>query len=317
MSALQLHNFYPKSRPESVILERFAAQVAALSAGAVTVSVRHGNDMKLDDAEGLDWLSAGKADLAVLWPVFMQQKNEEYRSSYIMGSARSLEDHVRVFPALEQINTTILAERDIVPIAYLPSPVLYISVFAAGTPVTSLSDLKGRKLRVFSRDLEPTFQRLGVDARFIPQGELYDALAAGIFDCTIYPACHTAWSVPLWRVTHHASYLFPEALHPYLLCAPRRLWEKLGGREQSALREAGRLVYPDFLRLAFDPTDERAARRNLTAAGLTWHDDFSPADQVRFAESAQQTWTDMSRAAGARAESNLRTMLAAMGRDPA
>ncbi len=312
--SLRLHNFYPSGRPESQLLERFADAVASASDGRVSVRIAHANGLGLDDATGLDWLARGETDLAVLWPVFLQKVQAEMRASYLMGSARHLQDHQNALPVLETIDRRILDERGIVLLAALPSPVLHISVFSSGEPVTSIAALKGRRLRVFSLDLEPTFQRLGVDATFIPQGELYAALEAGRFDCTVYPACHTAWSVPLWRVTRHAAYLFPEALHPYLLCSAPQTWSGLDAADRAALADAAESIYPAFLRLSLDDTAELSARCNLQAAGLTWHADFSPDDRRRFAGSAVRTWQDASDLAAGRAPTNFRDAMAAMRR---
>lgn len=309
--SLALHNFYRAGRPESRLLDSFAARAEALGAGAVTVG--HGNAANLDDTKALDW--AGRIDgLALIWSVFMKAQNAEMDAAYVMGSVRDIEEHQRALPLLERFQARLLEEAGIVPIAFWPSPILTISVFASGEKVSTLDELRQRKLRVFSKDLEPTFRRLGVNARFIPQGELYDALADGTFDATVYPACHTAWSVPLWRVTQHASYLFPEALPPYVLAAPKTLWDDLPDVRRRALSEAARQVWPDFLRLSVDMTDELAARRHLTEAGLTWHDPFSSDDRWAFTRSAQQTWADMAAAASERTLRLQQDIVAAMAR---
>lgn len=310
-SPLTLHNFYQPGRPESGLLEDFAARAKALGAGSIEVG--HGNAAGRDDTKALDW--AGKIDgLSLIWSVFMRAENAEMDASYIMGSVRDIEEHQRALPLLERFQARLLAEAEIVPLAFFPSPILTISVFAKDSPVTSLDALRERKLRVFSKDLEPTFQRLGVDARFIPQGALYDALADGTFDATVYPACHTAWSVPLWRVTQHASYLFPEALPPYVLACPKALWADLGQDRQRALSEAARQVWPVFLRLSVDTTDEMAARHNLTAAGLIWHPAFSSQDRWAFTQSAQQTWAKMAEAASKRTHQLQQDIVEAMAR---
>jgi TRAP-type transport system periplasmic protein len=314
MTALKLHNFYPAIRPESRLLDRFAGLVAQGSEGRVTVDVAHGNALDLDDAKGLEWLAQGRADLAILWPVFLQQGCAELQASYIMGSARDLHDHQRAITVLEEIDRTVLSDAGVESIAMWPSPVLQISIFSKGQAVRTLADLAGRRLRVFSRDLEPTFRRLGADAEFIPQGELYGALEAGRFDSTVYPACHTAWSVPLWRVTQHAAYLFPEALHPYLLCASPQAWSRLDDAGRALLQAAAARVHADFLRLSVDDSAERAARHNLQIAGLQWHADFPAADQARFADSALRTWRELSEAAGPRARANFQRLLSATGR---
>ena len=314
-TTLRLHNFYLPGRAESRLLARFSAQVGQLS-DRLQVEIVDGNGLGLDDTTGLSWLSQGEPDLAVLWPVFLQRNNAELEASYPMGSARHLMDHHRAAPDLEVIGRRVLEEHGIVLLAFLPSPVLWISIFSSGKPVTSLDDLRGRRLRVFSKDLEPTFRRLGVDANFIPQGVLYSALEAGRFDCTVYPACQTSWSVPLWRVTQHAAYLFPEALHPYALSCSPQAWARLDDGQRCALREAAEGLYPEFLRLSIDNAAELAARRNLEAAGLAWHPDFSAPDRAAFAESAAQTWADLSDKAGGRAPDNFQRLMAAMHRRP-
>jgi TRAP-type C4-dicarboxylate transport system substrate-binding protein len=299
---------------EAALLDAFAAETARLSGGALAVEVAHGNAFGLDDAAGLQWLPEGRAEIALLWGVFLQGRVPELRAAYPMGVARSLDEHVRALPVMERLNREVLEAAGVVPLAMFPSPVLHISVFARRTPVHDLQALRGRKLRVFSLDLEPTFRRLGVEATFIPQGELYDALAADRFDATIYPACHTAWSVPLWRVTDHASYLFPEVLQPYVLGIPQSVWSTLGGSERDALDQAARAVWPGFLRYAYDRSAEDAARINLAAAGLTWHQDFPPADRQLLRDSATETWREMAGAVGERLLRHRADALAAMRR---
>lgn len=311
---LRLHSFYGRHRAEAALLDSFAAEAARLSGGALVIEVAHGNALGLDDAAGLEWLPEGRAEMALLWGVFLQGRVPELRAAYPMGVARSLDEHVRALPALEALNREVMEAAGIVPLAMFPSPVLHISVFARRTPAQDLETLRGRRLRVFSLDLEPTFRRLGVDATFIPQGELYDALAADRFDATIYPACHTAWSVPLWRVTEHASYLFPEVLQPYVLGVPQAIWSALRPMERQALDEAARDVWPGFQRHAYDRTAEDAARVALAAAGLQWHPDFPPDDRMRFQASATETWRDMAGTVGDRLLRHRAAALGAMGR---
>ncbi len=312
--SLRLHSFYGRHRVEAALLDRFAAEAGRLSGGVLRIEVAHGNALGLDDAAGLEWLPEGRADIALLWGVFLQGRVPELRAAYPMGVARSLDEHVRALPALERLNREVTEAAGVVPLAMFPSPVLHISVFARHTPMRTLEELRGRRLRVFSLDLEPTFRRLGVDATFIPQGELYDALAADRFDATIYPACHTAWSVPLWRVTDHASYLFPEVLQPYVLGLPKALWSSLRPAERDALDEAARAVWPGFQRYAYDRSAEDAARVNLAAAGHQWHADFPPADRQEFQASAAETWREMAGVVGDRLVRHRAEALAAMGR---
>ncbi|WP_270936237.1 TRAP transporter substrate-binding protein DctP [Falsiroseomonas oryzae] len=298
---LRLHSFYGAHRPEAGLLDRFAAEAARLAGGELQVAVAHGNALGLDDAAALDWLPGGAAEMALLWSVHLQARVPALKAAYPMAVARDLEAHLHAIPALERLNREVLGEAGLHVLALFHAPVLHISVFSREVPVRSLATLRGLRLRVFSPDLEATFGRLGVDARFIPQGELYAALEARVFDATIYPACHTAWSVPLWRVARHAAYLFPEVLQPYVLALPAALWQALPRSAQAALEEAARLVWPDFLRHAYDRTAEDAARINLRAAGVQWHPDFDAADQQALAESAAETWRVMAEATGERA----------------
>lgn len=308
---MQLHNFYAPGRPESALLHRFAERASA--SGGIDIEIVHDGATGLDDSAALEWMG-GHDGLAVIWPVFMRTRNAELDACYIMGSVYDLREHQRALPRLEDFLAAVLDEANIVPIAFWPSPVLTISVFSRERPATSLADLAGLRLRVFSKDLEPTFRRLGVDARFIPQGELYDALDAGVFDATVYPACHTAWSVPLWRVCRHASYLFPEALAPYILACSSEVWAELEQADRAALREAASSVWPDFLRLSVDPTDEMAARRNLVAGGVTWHADMPSDDRWRFARSAEVTWGEMAAAASPRTRTLHKDIVASLAR---
>lgn len=76
--------------------------------------------------------------------------------------------------------TELHAEKDLVFLGEIPASDLNFLIYMA-EPVTSLADLKGKRIRVFPA-LLPLVQALGAEAIVLPMGEIYTAMERGAID---------------------------------------------------------------------------------------------------------------------------------------
>ena len=117
-------------------------------------------------------------------------------------------------------------------------------------------------------------------------------------DCALY-AARFAKSISLQEVAKHAVYTgFPFPPAPYAIVAHKATLEGLSAENRAALDKALVTLKEDSFQFDGDAEAEAAARADLTAAGVTWYDDFSEADVAAIREAAAATWLKLSEEGG-------------------
>jgi TRAP-type C4-dicarboxylate transport system substrate-binding protein len=167
--------------------------------------------------------------------------------------------------------------------------------------VTSLAELRTKKLRVGSREQVETFTALGVAAQIVPQSELYAALQTGVVDCALY-AARFAQSISLQEVAKHATYSgFPFPPVPYAIVAHQGALAALTDDQRARLAEATALLETNSSDFSKDAEAEAAARKALADAGVTWHDALAAAEIEEIRAAAAGTWEKMAAEGGDKA----------------
>lgn len=296
----RFNNNYAPTRPESAHIRTFAEDVARLSGGSLKIEVIEGGGMNLKDADALRWMQTGTPEIAFIWPTFIGRDAPDLASLYVYGSVSTADEHLKALPAVKQALTEGFAERGIPVVGFMALPIIDASLFCR-EPVTSLADLRTKKLRVGSREQVETFTALGVAAQIIPQNELYSALQTGVVDCALY-AARFAQSISLQEVARHATYSgFPFPPVPYAIVAHQGSLDKLTDADRAALAEATVLLEANSSDFSKDAEAEAAARAALTAAGVTWHDPLTPAEVEEIRAAAAKTWETLATEGGEKA----------------
>lgn len=309
----RFNNNYAPTRPESEHIRNFAANVGEQSDGALTITVIEGGGMNLQDADALRWMQTGTPEIAFIWPTFIGRDAPDLATLYVTGSVSTAEEHLQALPAVKEALVEGFAARDIPVVGFMALPIIDASIFCR-EPVTSLEDLRSKKLRVGSREQVETFTALGVAAQIVPQNELYTALQTGVVDCALY-AARFASSISLEEVAPHATYIgFPFPPVPYAIVAHKGSLEALGEPERAALAAAAETLEADSSDFSKDAEAEAAARAALTEAGVTWHPDFSPEEIEEIRAAASETWATLSEEGGDTAVANRARILEALGR---
>jgi len=309
----KFNNGLPEGRGESRQLDTFAADVAELSGGSLTVDVFHGGSLNLKDNDVARWLPRGAVEMGLVWANYLGRDVPALNAVMVQGSVGSSEELIAALPEIQAIYTEVLAEWDIVPTGFMALPLLQASIFCREDPVRSLDDLRTKKLRVWSNDQVETFTKLGVAAQIVGQNDLYVALQTGVVDCAVYPALF-AHTISLQEVTEYASYLYPVAGVPYVLGASKDAWDALSDAERAAVTTAGARVWERTNDYSEAEANEQAARAELTEQGIEFLDAFSDEDRAAFLEAASDTWAEMAEEAGGKAPEYRERILAILGR---
>ena len=172
----KFNNGLPEGRGESAQLETFAADVAELSGGSLTIDVFHGGSLNLKDNDVARWLPRGAVEMGLVWANYLGRDGPALNAVMIQGSVGSPDELIAALPEIQEIYTEVLGELDIVPTGFMALPLLNASIFCREDPVRSLEDLKTKKLRVWSNDQVETFTKLGVSAQIVGQNEVTEAI---------------------------------------------------------------------------------------------------------------------------------------------
>lgn len=309
----KFNNGLPEGRNESKQLDQFAADVAELSGGSLSVKVFHGGSLNLKNNDVARWLPKGAVEMGLVWANYLGRDAPALNAVLIQGSVGSSDELIKVLPAIQDIYTEELAEWGIVPTGFMALPLLKASIFCREKPVRSLADLKTRKLRVWSKDQVDTFTKLGVAAQIVGQNELYVALQTGVVDCAVYPALF-AHTISLQEVTKYASYLYPVAGVPYVLGANQDAWNALSEEEQKAVSTAAGRVWERTNQYDSAEEKEAEARAKLAEQGIEFLDEFSDEDRSAFLDAASETWAALAEEAGGNAMAHRQRILDVLGR---
>ena len=309
----KFNNGLPEGRGESKQLETFAADVAELSDGSLTVKIFHGGSLNLKDNDVARWLPRGAVEMGLVWANYLGRDVPALNAVMVQGSVGSSKELIMALPEIQKIYTEVLGEWDIVPTGFMALPLLKASIFCREQPVRTLDDLRTRKLRVWSNDQVQTFTKLGVSAQIVGQNDLYVALQTGVVDCAVYPALF-AHTISLQEVTKYASYLYPVAGVPYVLGASQGAWDGLTDAERNAVSTAATRVWERTNEYSKAEENEQAARARLAEQGIEFLDAFSDEDRGAFLEAASATWQGMAEEAGGKAPEYRQRILDVLGR---
>ena len=309
----KFNNGLPEGRGESKQLETFAADVARLSNGSLTIDVFHGGSLNLKDNDVARWLPRGAVEMGLVWANYLGRDVPALNAVMIQGSVGSPDELISALPEIQSIYTEVLSDLDIVPTGFMALPLLKASIFCREEPVNSLEKLRTKKLRVWSNDQVQTFTKLGVSAQIIGQNDLYVALQTGVVDCAVYPALF-AHTISLNEVTKYASYLYPVAGVPYVLGASKGSWENLSDNERQAISTAAANVWARTNEYSGAEDKEQAARAKLKAQGLEFLAPFPDSDRASFLDAASSTWLEIAEEAGGKAPQYRERILKVLGR---
>lgn len=138
--------------------------------------------------------------------------------------------------------------------------------FYARTPINSIEDLRGMKIRVQNSDLNVAMiAALGANATPIPFGEVYTALQTGVVD-----AAENNW--PSYESTNHFEaapyYLLDEhTIVPEVFAVAKSTWDRLSAADQAILRAAAQ--ESATLQRKLWAEREAASEAKVRAAGAT------------------------------------------------
>jgi TRAP-type C4-dicarboxylate transport system substrate-binding protein len=176
---------YSPAHPFSRGDARWIAYVERASAGRLQIEPYWGGSL-MDESDSVRELGAGVADISYVVPIYQRAGAHFIRGQtpfYDGATDMHLQNRVALtlWEEFPQLSAELASVRPLIVTGGS-----FLDVMTREKPVRSLDDLKGLRLRA-PAEITLVLEQLGVDAEFMPMGEVYTALAKGTIDGVIAP----------------------------------------------------------------------------------------------------------------------------------
>jgi TRAP-type transport system periplasmic protein len=308
----KMHIVWVPARPEARDYKRFTDLVNEKAKGKLQIELHPGGSLGVKDTDILRILPPGNViQIAGLYPGYMTRDVPEYTVTLPPGVIKEPEKIVDVLPTLSKIYQETYDKWGIKLLGYVMHPVRDTHILCK-EPVSSLAQLKGKKLRVWEKFHVDTFAKLGVAAQVVGQNDLYVAMRTGVVDCAVYPIGF-ATTVSLQEVAPNASYLFPYVLHPLNIIVSKKAFDALPSDVQKIVADAAVEVQKATIDSYLKGTYDREALAEFTQKGGKLLQPFPDADQTSFTSTAREVWDTTAKELGPKALENRTAVLKGIG----
>lgn len=236
---LKLAHFMSTTHPyHEQLFVWLSERVAENSGGDLTVRIYPGGELGTSPAEQFNRAVDGVADLSFIVQGYTANA---FPGSLVMELPGVLEDASAGPAAFERAAPLIEDEYRRVHVLGLwnISPSV---LFMRDTPVTSLEDLAGLKIRVASRGAADLVEAWGATPVFMPVTEMYTALQTGVVDGTLGDAGGVL-AFRLNEVTRFMTRGFDSTVTIFGVVMNRDAWNGLSAEDQAALASAADLEF--------------------------------------------------------------------------
>lgn len=166
-------------------------------------------------------------------------------------------------------------------------------LFSKPRPVTSLTDLKGLKLRLPpSPVLQRTWEAWGAAAYPIAWSETFTAIQQGVADAYESPL-DTLLKSGFYPYTKHVTENLTYSAQSFLLLVNEKWFSKLSPEDQKLLREA--TAANDIGHFAWVKEQQEQTKKNLESKGVTF---YSASDAAQWRDIAIKLWPEFAKICG-------------------
>lgn len=250
------------------------------------------NGKKYDELAIIDEVRQGRAQMAIVTssPLTNFSSAFEVLDLPFLFQNEAQADRVMDGPIGQKLLSS-LTENDLVGLGFLE---VGFRVFSTATPLPSLQDFKGRKVRVMQSSMAIKMARqLGCEAVPAPVDKIYQMGKEGYIDAAdrTYP---TYWDFKLYEVHRYIT----ESRHSYttkVIIVNKQAYEALSEEERKILRESVEIVKLEQ-RKQQRLEDERV-KQECRKLGIQIFE-LSPAESQQFLEACEPLYSEFNKLRG-------------------
>jgi len=297
----------------TIELQRYAAAVKERSGGRLELDVIPIETVGFKNVDSLRVLKQGVMQSMLLTPYYLFRDAPALAALMPHGALLEAEDNLKVEAVQREIADAIYRKWDVEPAVAWHAGGLRDLVIVSKEPISSLADLKGKKLRHFTKDGAQAFNELGISTQIVPSSELYLALKTGVVDAAVYGYTYIK-SQSIYETTCCLSYLAPfTSAFPFAIGVRQQDWKALDPALKTVMTEVGAEFYKQALQAWRDNKEDVAAADWLKEKGMKAQPSFSLDDRKRVQAALFKAWREQCEKLGPEAVENYNRIVAALG----
>lgn len=224
---------YPESSFFTQNIRLMIKEIEEKSGGRLKIDLRpHDSLIKLDAikrAVQSGQVQAGEIRLGVYG-----NEAPMYNLDNIPGVAANYDQAVKLMDAQRPFFEALFRRNNMRILSFVAWPG---QGFFTRQPVTSLADLKGQKLRIYSRQTQTMGEKLGMEALILPFAEVPQAFSTGMIHA-LWTSAQTGTDVQIWDYVKHFTYT--GTMHnKNAIIVNERAFRQLDAATQKVVQEAG------------------------------------------------------------------------------
>lgn len=225
----------------------------------------------------MEELRHGVADIGLITPIYVRGGTHLIRlQSGFYSGAETMDAQLALYACLASTQAEIGHELEGLKVLAVQGGALP-GIITRSTPVDSLDDLKGMRLRAPTELIE-VLDTLGADPVTMPMGEVYSALAKGVLDGVVAPP-DTFQALHFADVADHYNPItIPRGAYPARAMG-QKVWDSLDEADRAVLNE-GKAVWEKALKEEIAAATERGLE-TAREEGVTFTR-LAPGEQARF-----------------------------------
>ena len=219
-------------KPCELIME-LAANVEARTNGQIEIQISSFPELGLAGPDTLRLLQDGTLDFGEIYGGYVGGDFPAIEMSELLGLFDSSAMQEEVFRAIREDEIRMIRDQfgaEVISYIYYPDQFIF-----SKTPIRTLEDFKGLKVRTHSTALGDLVAGLGGEGQFVAFSEVYTALERGILDAGVTgstPAYGQKW----YEVSKYI--VGPLTSHPHVMVAMNQArWDALPTNLQQILKE--------------------------------------------------------------------------------
>lgn len=224
---------YPESSFFTQNIRQMIKEIDEKSGGKLKIDLRSNDSLiKLDAVKRA--VQSGQIQIGEIRLGVYGNEAPMYNLDNIPGVAANYDQAVKLMDAQKPFFDGLFKKNNMRVLTYVAWPG---QGFFTKQPVTSLADLKGQKLRIYSRQTQIMGEKLGMEALILPFAEVPQAFSTGMIQA-LWTSAQTGTDVQIWDYAKHFTYT--GTMHnKNAIIVNERAFRQLDAATQKVVLEAG------------------------------------------------------------------------------
>lgn len=224
---------YPEDSFFTKNIRQLIADVEEATDGELVIDLRPNDELIKHDAIKRA-VQAGQVQIGEIRLAVYTNEDKIFGIDNLPNLVTSYEEARTLMEVQDPYLDEILGKRGLRLITYAPWPG---QGFYTTEPVTSLADLEGQSIRIYSPQTQQMCQMLGMDATILPFAEVPQAFSTGLIEA-LWTSAQTGTDVQAWDYVKYFTYT--GSMHnKNAIIVNERAFRSLDEEVQKALIEAG------------------------------------------------------------------------------